>query len=220
LAQLYPWALDSIFVASYDLQGYGGGILTPSTRAWLLLEVEVNVQPSVDQSALVSGSHLEPMARFLFSVWWLWVAWYGAPSLMKGWFCNWLIQLRLGLARAITLGCKPLKTHDHIFLSHLWLPKHWGPGPLIHIPQQQGGPVTPLGTGFTSVASYDSQGYGEGNVTHLHMGVSPTQVKVKIILQPTVSRPVCLGSATNFSPSFWTVMDLLMWGALSEKSGL
>jgi hypothetical protein len=28
VAQLYPRALDSLFVASYDSQGYGGGILT------------------------------------------------------------------------------------------------------------------------------------------------------------------------------------------------
>jgi hypothetical protein len=28
MAQLYPRALGSLFVASYDSQGYGGGILT------------------------------------------------------------------------------------------------------------------------------------------------------------------------------------------------
>jgi hypothetical protein len=28
MTQLYPWALCSLFVASYDSQGYGGGILT------------------------------------------------------------------------------------------------------------------------------------------------------------------------------------------------
>jgi hypothetical protein len=28
VAQLYPLALGSLFVASYDSQGYGGGILT------------------------------------------------------------------------------------------------------------------------------------------------------------------------------------------------
>jgi hypothetical protein len=27
VAQLYPWALNSLYVVSYDLQGYGGGIL-------------------------------------------------------------------------------------------------------------------------------------------------------------------------------------------------
>jgi hypothetical protein len=31
---------------------------------------------------------------------------------------------------------------------HLRLPKPGGPGPYIYIPQEQGGPVIPLGTGF------------------------------------------------------------------------
>jgi hypothetical protein len=31
---------------------------------------------SVGQSVLLSGSPLEPMTRFLFSVWHLWVSWY------------------------------------------------------------------------------------------------------------------------------------------------
>jgi hypothetical protein len=28
VAQLYPWALGSLYVVFYDSQGYGGGILT------------------------------------------------------------------------------------------------------------------------------------------------------------------------------------------------
>jgi hypothetical protein len=28
VAQLYPWALGSLYVVSYDSQGYGGGTLT------------------------------------------------------------------------------------------------------------------------------------------------------------------------------------------------
>jgi hypothetical protein len=61
---------------------------------------------SVGQSILLSGSHLEPMTRFLFSVWWLRVSWCGAPSLTRGWVCNLFVQLLLVLARAVTLGFK------------------------------------------------------------------------------------------------------------------
>jgi hypothetical protein len=61
---------------------------------------------------------------------------------------NLLVQLLLGLARAVTLASKSRRTHDHILLSHLRLPQHGGPGPRIYIPQEQGGPVIPPSTGF------------------------------------------------------------------------
>jgi hypothetical protein len=76
---------------------------------------------SVGQSVLVSGFHLEPMTRFLFSVWRLRVSWCEAPSLTRGRVCNLFVQLLLGFARAVTLGSKPRTTHDHILLSHLRL---------------------------------------------------------------------------------------------------
>jgi hypothetical protein len=72
----------------------------------------------------------------------------GASSLTRGRVCNLLIQLVLGLARAVTLGARSRRTHDHILLSHLRLPEPGGPGPCIYISQEQGGPVTPLDTGF------------------------------------------------------------------------
>jgi hypothetical protein len=87
---------------------------------------------------------------------------------MRGWACNLLVQLLLGLAKGVTLGPKPRKTHDHILLSNLRLPQLGGPGPHIYIPQEKGGPVIPLGTGYAT--SYDSQGYGGGILSRLHMG--------------------------------------------------
>jgi hypothetical protein len=103
---------------------------------------------SVGQSVLVSGSHLEPMTRFLFSVRRLRVSCCGAPSLTRGWVCNLLVQLLLGLARAVVLGSKSRGPHDRILQSHLRLPQLGGPGPCIYIPQEQGGEIIPLGTGF------------------------------------------------------------------------
>jgi hypothetical protein len=64
----------------------------------------------------------------------LWVYYFVASSLTRG-------QLLLSLARAVTLGSKSRRTHNHILLSHLRLPQPGGPGPCIYIPQEQGGPV-------------------------------------------------------------------------------
>jgi hypothetical protein len=101
---------------------------------------------SVGQSLLVSGSHLEPITRFLFSVWRLRVSWSGAPSLTRGWVCNLVVQLLLGLAWAVTLRSKSRATHGHILVSHLRLPQPGGIDPrIIYIPQEQDGPVIPPG---------------------------------------------------------------------------
>jgi hypothetical protein len=81
--------------------------------------------------------------------------------------CNLLVQLLLGLA-TVPLGSKSHRTHDHILLSYFRLPQLGGPGPRIYIPQEQGGPVIPPGTGFPFVASYDSQDSGGGILTCLH----------------------------------------------------
>jgi hypothetical protein len=71
-----------------------------------------------------------------------------APSQTRGRICNLLVQLLLGLARAVTLGWKSHRNHGHISLSHLRLPQPGGPSPRIYIPQEQGGPVITPGTGF------------------------------------------------------------------------
>jgi hypothetical protein len=98
---------------------------------------------------LVSGSYLEPMTRFLFSVWLLRVSWCGEPSVARGWDYNLPVQFLLGLATAITPGSKSHRTNDHILLSHLRLPQLGGQSPCIYILHEQGGPVIPPGTGLT-----------------------------------------------------------------------
>jgi hypothetical protein len=66
------------------------------------------------------------MSRFFVGE--LWASWCGAPSLGRGWFCNLLMQLLLGLTRAITHGSKSCRTHDYILLSHMKLPRFISPG--------------------------------------------------------------------------------------------
>jgi hypothetical protein len=115
----------------------------------LKLKLNYDLQ-SVGQFVLVSCSYLEPMTRFLFSAWHLQVSCCGAPSLMRGWVCNLLVQLLVGLARAVTLEPKSCRTQT-IFYCLIWdSPQPGGSCPHIYIPQEQGGPVIPslLGTGF------------------------------------------------------------------------
>jgi hypothetical protein len=71
-----------------------------------------------------------------------------APSLTRGRAFNLLVQLLLGLARAVILGSKSRRTHGHILLSLMRLSQPGGPGSRIYIPQEQGGLVIPPGTGF------------------------------------------------------------------------
>jgi hypothetical protein len=66
----------------------------------------------------------------------------------------------------------PRDSYPYVTVSDSRLPQPGGPGPRIYVPQEQGGPVILLGTGFLFVASYDSQGYGGGIRAHLHTGCS------------------------------------------------
>jgi hypothetical protein len=64
---------------------------------------------SVCQSVLVSGAHLGTLTNFSFSLKFpsdSCVSYFVAPSLTRGRVCNLLVQLLLGLARAVTLGSK------------------------------------------------------------------------------------------------------------------
>jgi hypothetical protein len=51
-------------------------------------------------------------------------------------------------ASVVILMSESRGAHDHLLLSDLKLPQPGGPGPFIYIPQEQGGPVIPPGTGL------------------------------------------------------------------------
>jgi hypothetical protein len=53
----------------------------------------------------------------------------------------------------ITQWSESRRTRNHTLLSHLRLPQPGGPGSRIYIPQEEGGPVIPQGTGW----QYDRQ---------------------------------------------------------------
>jgi hypothetical protein len=52
------------------------------------------------------------------------------------------------ICSVITQWSESRRTRNHTLLSQLRLPQPGGPGSCIYIPQEQGGPVIPSGTGF------------------------------------------------------------------------
>jgi hypothetical protein len=125
----------------------------------------------IDQSVSVSGSHLEPLTRFF--VFCLTIAGFllWAPSLTRGRVCNFLVQLLLGLARAVTLGTKSRRTQT-IFYCLIWnSPNLEGQVPVFISSRNRVAQLYPRALGSLFVASHDSQGYGGGILTHLHSDI-------------------------------------------------
>jgi hypothetical protein len=116
------------------------------------LEVEVKLRPTVSQPVRLgvgypSGARDQFffLSEILFRQ--LRVCYFVASSLTRGSVCN--LLLLLVFASSVPLGSESLGTQDHILLSQfLRLPQTAGPGPRIYIPQEQGVPVIPQGTGF------------------------------------------------------------------------
>jgi hypothetical protein len=83
------------------------------------------------------------------------------------------------ICSVITQWSESVRTRNHTLLSHLRLPQHGGPGPRSYVPQEQGDPVIPPGTGFPLrpllwLTSYDSQGCCGGILTlPLPGGIGP-----------------------------------------------
>jgi hypothetical protein len=65
--------------------------------------------------------------------------------------------------------------------------------PVFISPRNMLAQLNPRALGSLSVVSYDSQSYGGGILTRLHMDTTHVEVEVEVNLRPTVSRPVCPG---------------------------
>jgi hypothetical protein len=109
------------------------------------VEVEVNLRPTVSSAVCLgvrrpSGTRKQFVFLLEIPFRHLRVCYFVAPSLTRGRGCNLLVQLLLVLARAVTLGYKSRRTHNHILLSHLRLPQPGRPGSLYLYPPGTGCP--------------------------------------------------------------------------------
>jgi hypothetical protein len=151
LARLYPQALNSLSVASYDSQGYGGGIRprlhTGLSNFWFWVLVLY-----YDQIFLLS--------------WQLRVCWFGAPFLTRGRVCR--LQLLLVPASTAILGYESRGTRNHILLSQIQdfsFRRH------LRLTGLRWRYSTPPPYGILCLTSEsDSQGYGGGIRPRLHTG--------------------------------------------------
>jgi hypothetical protein len=100
--------------------------LTSRIEVEVEVEVEDNLRPTVSRPLCPGVGHASGTRDqffFLLEIFFrqLRFCYFVAPSLTRGRVCNLLVQLLLGLARAVTLKSKSRRTHGYILLSHLRL---------------------------------------------------------------------------------------------------
>jgi hypothetical protein len=91
-------------------------------------EVEVSLRPTVSRPVCPgvrrpSGTRDQFFFLLEISFRQLLIYYFVASSLTRGRVCNLLLQFLLGLARAVTLRSQSHRTHGHMLLPHLRLPK-------------------------------------------------------------------------------------------------
>jgi hypothetical protein len=101
---------------------------------------------SVDESVLVSGTHMEPATIFLsFFFRHLRVCWCRVPSLTRGLVCN--LHVLLGLATAVNFEVPvPQNWLLYFTISNFRYPQSGGPCLRIYMPQEQGGQLPAIQT--------------------------------------------------------------------------
>jgi hypothetical protein len=122
-------------------------------------DVEVNLQPTVGQSILVSGTHLGPATKFLLEIFFrqLRVCYFVAPSLTGGRVCNLLCNCFWALPEQSLLGRSPAEL-TAIFYCLIWDSSNLeSQVPVFISPRNRVAQLYPRALGSLFVASYNSQ---------------------------------------------------------------
>jgi hypothetical protein len=110
----------SVFVASYDSQGYGWNIRPRLHTGTELNWVSLSLMLQATASLSVCFGIKHPFGAYYqicITVRQLLVCWFGALSLTRGRVGR--LQLLLAFASAVILGSESLGTRDHILLSQI-----------------------------------------------------------------------------------------------------
>jgi hypothetical protein len=149
----------------YDRKGSDDGITLRIT------EVEVNLRPPVCPGVRrPSGTRDQFFFLLEISFRQLRLCYFVAPSLTRGRVCNLLYNCFLALPQQSLLVRSPAEL-TAIFYCIIWDYLNLeGQVPLFISPRNRVAQLYPRALGSLLVASYDSQGYSGGILSHLHTG--------------------------------------------------
>jgi hypothetical protein len=137
-----------------------------TTSSWR--SSKVNLRPTIRRP---SGTRDQFFFLHEISFRQLRLCYFVAPFLTRGRVCNLLVQLLLGLARAVTLGSKSHRTHGHILLSHVRLPPSWRARFSYLYPRGTGWPSYTPGHWVPFLSPLTTRrDYGGSILTRLHTG--------------------------------------------------
>jgi hypothetical protein len=110
-----------------------------------------------------------PRDQIFITVRQLRVSWCGAPCLTRGRVCR--LQMLLVLASTVIVGSESRGTHKQILLSQIRdSPNLEGQVPVFIYPRNRVAELYPQALGSLFISSHNSQGYGGGIRSRLHVG--------------------------------------------------